>query len=182
MRIRKNGTRYALYKCTEYGTRGEGRPGPHVTVKADPIDAWVEMKILDRMREPDAAEIFMRSRDGAADVPKLRAERKEISDGLTAMAGDAAMGILPRTIYLDAAKRVTARLEDIDTRIAEAGQVDAVTVLFSADDPAQVWPGLDITIQRKIVERLVHVTLRPPGAGCRNPDLSQLVRVAWRES
>jgi hypothetical protein len=44
-----------------------------------------------------------------------------------------------------------------------------------------VWDGLDITIQRKIADSLVHVTLKPPGRGSRNPDLTQLVRVAWRK-
>ena len=55
-------------------------------------------------------------------MAKLRRERKEISDGLARMAGDEAMGFLPRAIYLDAAKRVTARLEEIDAQIAEAGK------------------------------------------------------------
>jgi len=114
-------------------------------------------------------------------VPKLKAERKEVSDGLARMAGDEALGILPRSIYLDAAKRVTARLEEIDALIAEAGKMDAAALLLGADDPADVWEGLDITVQRKIVESLVHVTIKPPGCGCRNPDLTQLVRVAWRK-
>lgn len=122
-----------MYKCTEYGTRGSGKPGPHVTVKADPIDAYVEMRILGRMRETDAASISQRSRDGTADVPKLRAEQKEISDGLARMAGDEAMGILRLPIYLDAAKRVTARLEEIDAQIAEAGKVDAAALLLTED-------------------------------------------------
>jgi DNA invertase Pin-like site-specific DNA recombinase len=178
---RGQGGSYGIYKCLEYTNKAEGRPGPHVTIKADPVDEYVEMKILDRMREPDAAAIFQHSQDGAADVPKLKAERKEISDGLARMAGDEAMGILPRPIYLDAAKRVTARLEEIDAQIAEAGKVDAAALLVSADDPADVWNDLDITIQRKIVESLVHVALRPPGAGCRNPSMPELVRVAWRK-
>ncbi len=173
-------TSYGMYKCTEYGTRGDGKPGPHVTVKADPIDAYVELRILDRMRLPDAAAIFQRPKNGAADVPKLRAEQKEISDGLATMAGDSAMGILPRSIYLEAAGRVTARLEEIDAALAEAGQVDAAALLLTADDPGDVWAGLDVTVQRRIIESLVHVTLRPPGRGCRNPDMTELVRVAWR--
>jgi DNA invertase Pin-like site-specific DNA recombinase len=172
---------YGIYKCTEYGARAEGRPGPHVSIKADPVDAYVEARIIDRMRQPDAAAIFQRSRDGAADVPKLKAERAEISDGLARMAGDEAMSILPRSIYLDAAKRVTARLEEIDAQIAEAGKVDAAALLLGADDPADVWAGLDVTVQRKILDSLVHVTLKPPGCGCRNPDMTKLVRIAWRK-
>ena len=172
--------RYPTYKCQEYTPKAQGRPGPHVSMRAAPVDAYVTLKILDRMRSPDAARVFQR-RDAAADVPKLRAERKEISDGLARMAGDEALGILPRPIYLDAAKRVTARLEEIDAAIAEAGQVDAAALLLGADDPADLWPDLDITIQRRIVDSIAHVTLRPPGCGCRNPDMEKLVRVAWRE-
>jgi hypothetical protein len=179
---KKDGARtsYGIYKCTEYTAKATGRPGPHVTIAADQIDAYVEMRILDRMREPDAAAIFERTGE-TADVPKLKIERKEISEGLARMAGDEAMGILPRSIYLDAARRVTARLEEISAAIAEAGKMDAAALLLSADDPADVWDGLDITIQRKIADSLVHVTLKPPGRGSRNPDLTQLVRVAWRE-
>jgi hypothetical protein len=152
-----------------------------VTIAATQIDRYVETRLLDRMREPDAAQVFERKRDGTADVPKLKQERKEISDGLARMAGDEAMGILPRAIYLDAAKRVTARLEEIGAQIAEAGKTDSAALLLGADDPADVWNGLDVTVQRKIIESVMHITLRPPGCGCRNPDLTQLVRVAWRQ-
>jgi site-specific DNA recombinase len=170
-----------IYKCTEYTAKATGRPGPHVTIAATQIDRYVEMRLLDRMREPDAAQVFERKRDGSADVAKLKQERKEISDGLARMAGDEAMGILPRSIYLDAAKRVTARLEEIDAQIADAGKTDAAALLLGADDPGEVWAGLDITVQRKIIESVMHITLKPPGCGCRNPDLTQLVRVAWRQ-
>lgn len=172
---------YRTYKCQEYTSKAEGRPGPHVSMRADPVDEYVTLKILGRMREPDAEAIFLHSRDGTVDVPKLKAERREISDGLARMAGDEAMGLLPRPIYVDAAKRVTARLEEIDAQIAEAGKIDAVALLLTADDPADLWPKLDVTIQRRIVDSLVHVTLRPPGCGCRNPDMEKLVRVAWRK-
>jgi DNA invertase Pin-like site-specific DNA recombinase len=176
-----NRTGIPIYKCLEYTAKAEGRPGPHVTIAASQVDRYVEMRLLDRMREPDAAQVFERKRDGTADVPKLKQERKEISDGLARMAGDEAMGILPRSIYLDAAKRVTARLEEIDAQMAEAGKVDAAALLLSADDPADVWATLDVTVQRKIIESVMHITLRPPGCGCRNPDLTQVVRVAWRQ-
>lgn len=169
-----------IYKCVEYTAKATGRPGPHVTIAASQIDAYVEMRILDRMREPDAAAMFER-RGETADVPKLKQERKEISEGLTRVAGDEAMGIIPRSIYLDVARRVTARMEEIDALIAEAGKTDAAALLLGADDPKEVWDGLDVTVQRKIVDSLVHITLKPPGCGCRNPDLTQLVRVAWRK-
>lgn len=60
--------------------------------------------------------------------------------------------------------------------------MDAAALLLGADDPADLWPDLDITIQRRIIDSLAQVTLRPPGCGCRTPDMEKLVRVAWRES
>ena len=150
-----------------------------MAMRAAPVDLYVTEKLLEFMRTPDAASIFAH-REGAEDIPKLKTERKEISEGLARMAGDEALGILPRAIYLDAARRVTARLEEIDARIAEAGQMDAAALLLSADDPADLWPELDITIQRRILDSLVRVTLKPPGCGCRNPDMEKLVRIAWR--
>lgn len=89
-----------IYKCIEYTAKATGRPGPHVTIAASQIDAYVEMRILDRMREPDAAAMFERRGD-TADVPKLKAERKEISEGLARVAGDEAMGIIPRSTGRD---------------------------------------------------------------------------------
>ena len=41
-----------IYKCLEYTAKAEGRPGPHVTIAASQIDPYVEMRLLDRMREP----------------------------------------------------------------------------------------------------------------------------------
>lgn len=43
-----------------------------------------------------------------------------------------------------------------------------------------MWAGVDITVRRRIIDSLVHVTLRPPGRGCRNPDMTELVRIGWR--
>jgi site-specific DNA recombinase len=169
---------YSTYKCQEYTEKGTGRPGPHVAMRAAPVDVYVVEKVLERMRMPDAAAVFQK--DSGTDIPKLKNERKEISDGLARMAGDEAMGILPRAIYLDAAKRVTARLGEIDALMAEAGKVDAAALLLNADDPGEVWASLDITVQRQILQSLVHVTLKPPGCGCRNPDMETLVRIGWR--
>ncbi len=169
-----------IYKCLEYTAKAEGRPGPHVTIAASQIDRYVEMRLLDRMRESDAAQVFERKRDGTADVSKLKQERKEISDGLARMAGDEAMGILPRSIYLDAAKRGTARLEEIDAQIAEAGKTDAAALLLGADDPGDVWPNLDVTVQRKIIESVMHITLKPPGCGCRKCPKVRYLGIAER--
>lgn len=170
---------YPIYKCQELTPKKTGKfEGPHVTQRAERVDAYVELKLLDRMSQPDAVEIFA-NRAGAEDVPKLRKERKEISDGLARMMGDEALGIVPRAIYLEAAKRITARLEEIEQRIEEAGQMDAAALLVTADDPGEVWRDLDISIQRKVVDSLMHVTLRTERCGCRLPDIETICRIAW---
>lgn len=173
-------TSYGIYKCLEYTPKKTGRAGPHVTIRADHVDEYVEERIIKRAEDPDAAEMFAHRPQAAVDVRKLKDERKEASDGLARMAGDEALGILPRAIYLDAARRVTARLNEIDAMIADADKVDPVALLLTAEDPRAVWEDLDVTIQRRIVESWLHVTLRPPGRGCRNPYMTDLVRIGWR--
>lgn len=170
---------YPLYRCMELTPKRTGKfEGPHVTQQAERIDTYVELKLLERMSQPDAVEIFA-SRAGAEDVPKLRNERKEISEGLARMVGDEALGLIPRSIYLEAAKRITARLDEIQDRIEAAGQMDAAALLVVADDPAEVWRDLDISVKRKIIDSLMHVTLRTERCGCRLPDIETICRVAW---
>jgi len=64
--------------------------------------------------------------------------------------------------------------------VAEAGQVNAATVLITSVDVQATWDGMNISEQRAVVRSVARITLRPPGCGCRKPDLDQLVRIGWR--
>ena len=167
---------YSVYRC-DTSTVGD-RPGPHVYVQAERIDQYVQDVILETLsRSP---ELFARD-TGGQDIAKLRKERGEIEQGLAALAGDSAMGIIPRKVYLDAAERITARLAEIDAMVEDAGRQDALALLVSADDIEAEWSAFDVTIKRAVIKALCHrIILTSPGCGCRNPDLSRMVTFRWR--
>jgi site-specific DNA recombinase len=178
-RHNRHGTVYPIYRCLEYGVTGNGNPGPHVNIKAEPVDQWIEEVIIERARQADHAGFFTRTPD-QVDVAKIKKERQEISQGLEQLAGDSAMGIIPRSTYLAAAERVTRRINEIGEAIAEAGKMDAPALLLGADDPAEVWPDLDVTVQRQIIDRLMRITLTSPGRGFHNQDMNTIVHIRWR--
>lgn len=176
--LRQAGVPYGIYRCNTATVNG--RPGPHASVQAAIIDKYVQDVVIATCTRPDAAKAFARKNSGH-DVLKLREEAKQNSDGLTQLAGDAAMGIIPRSIYLDAATRIKARQAEIDELIAEAGQQDAVALLVSADDVAAEWKKMDISLKRAVLNSLCsRIILRSPGCGCRNPDMERIVSFRWR--
>jgi site-specific DNA recombinase len=178
--VRRNSKRqrapYGVYRC-DTSTVGD-RPGPHVNIQAGVIDRYVQDVLLETLsREP---ELFARD-TGGADVAKLRREAGELTAGLEQSAGDAAMGIIPRSVYLGVAERVGKRLAEIDAMIEEAGRQDALALLLSADDIEAEWAGFDVTIKRAVISAVCsRVILRSPGCGCRNPDLGKMVTFRWR--
>ena len=175
-KLRSNGIPYGIYRCDTATVNG--RPGPHACVQSQHIDRYVQDVLLETLsREP---ELFARETHDH-DIPKLRAEAKAASDGLTQLAGDAAMSIIPRKVYLDAAERISKRIAEIDAMVAEAGRQDALALLLSADDIEAEWAGFDVSIKRAVIGSVCsRIILKSPGCGCRNPDLSKLVTFRWR--
>jgi hypothetical protein len=51
--------------------------------------------------------------------------------------------------------------------MADAGRADVLGPLIAADDVASAWAGLDVDRRRAVVEKLMTVTLLPPGKGRR---------------
>lgn len=172
----RTSTVYPVYRC-DTSTRN-GNPGPHVYAQADIIDKYVRDVLLDVLsRTP---ELFARHTHGQ-DIAKLRKERQEITDGLAQLAGDNAMGIIPRQVYLAAAERIGKRITEIDAMVEEEGRQDALALLLSADDIEAEWHGFDITIKRAVIVSVwSRVILRSPGAGVRTPDLEKVVTFKWR--
>ncbi|HEX2743152.1 MAG TPA: recombinase family protein [Streptosporangiaceae bacterium] len=173
---RQAGVPYGIYRCdTSNPDRGSG---PHACVQSAIIDTYVQDVLLETLsREP---ELFAREIHDH-DIPKLRKESKSASDGLAQLAGDAAIGIIPRSVYLQAAERISARIAEISEMVAEAGRQDALALLLSAEDIEAEWNGFDISIKRAVLSSVCsRIILRSPGCGCRNPDMSKVVTFKWR--
>jgi hypothetical protein len=166
---------HGVYRC-DHATRDRAN-GPHVSVKSDIIDSYITDIIAETMTQPDAAVLF--ATDHSADLARLRDESAAVRRNMEQAAGEMAVGILPRAAYLAAMERASARLEEIDAMVTEAGRESVVGELITSADVRATWDGLDISRKRAIIRSLMSITLNPAGRGARRPDLTKTVLITW---
>ena len=128
---------------------------------------------------PDAADLFADD-TGEIDIPALKERLSVLEKALAKLSMQNSMDLIPDSVFMANAAEIGAERELITAQIAEAGQVNAAAILVASADVRAAWDGMDISEQRAVVRSVARVTLRPPGCGCRKPDLDQLVRIAWK--
>ncbi len=163
----------AVYRCNPV-TRGD-RPGPHATVRAEPVTAHVEAVITGVLAE-HAADLVTPQRP---DLAPLRTEAAAIRANLDEMAADRALGLMSRSQMIAATQRGHARLDAIAAHLAEAASESVLAPFAAAQNARAVWDGLDLPRQRRVLAALATVTLHPAGQGARvfNPDTVQITPV-----
>jgi len=170
---------YGTYRCASYEDGGAAATGPHVAVKAELIDQYVSDVVIDTMGMPDAADLFADD-TGEIDIPALKNRLMALEKALAKLSMQNSMDLIPDNVFMANAAEIGAERELITAQIAEAGQVNAAAILVASADVRATWLGMNISEQRAVVRSVARVTLRPPGCGCRKPDLDQLVRIAWK--
>jgi len=170
---------YGTYRCASYEDGGAAATGPHVAVKAGLIDQYVSDVLIETMGMPDAADLFAQD-TGEIDIPALKERLMVLEKALAKLSMQNSMNLIPDSVFMTNAAEISAERELITAQIAEAGQVSAAAILVASADVRATWDGMNISEQRAVVRSVARVTLRPPGCGCRKPDLDQLVRIAWR--
>jgi site-specific DNA recombinase len=163
----------AVYRCNP-ATRGD-RPGPHTTVRAEPVTRHVESVISGVLAE-HAADLVTPQRP---DLAPLRTEAAAIRANLDEMAADRALGLMSRSQMIAATQRGNARLDAIAAQLAEAASESVLAPFAAAQNARAVWDGLDLPRQRRVIAALCTVTLHPAGQGARtfNPDTVQITPV-----
>ena len=170
---------YGTYRCSAYEAGDAARTGPHVAVKAGLIDQYVADVLIETMGLPDAAELFADDTE-EIDIPALKQRLGTLEKALAKLSLQNSMDLIPDSVFAVNAAEISAERELITAQIAEAGQVNAAAVLLAAADVRATWEGMNISEQRAVVRQVMRVTLRPPGCGCRRPDLDQIVKIAWK--
>jgi len=162
---------YQVYRCRP-ATRGD-RPGPHVALRAGPVDRWVEDAVLEALGRPELA--------GLIDPPKhvdtagLRAEAAAIRRNLDEMGADRVVGLVTRTQMLAATERGNARLAEIGAELAETAGKGALAPFTRGQAAKDVWDALDLSRKREVIRALTPVILHPAGRGARAYDLAAKV-------
>ena len=158
---RRDGSRgLRIYKCKSC----------HMSRRADPIDAFVEDVMVERLNAPDFAEFRVVS-GSTMDVAPLRVEAQELRTRLDTLADAFADGDMSRDQFARANTRTHDRLVVVEGKLAEAGRGD---LLASVSGPAagDRWlDSEDIRWRRSVMAAICAVTLAQPSIG--RPSRSQ---------
>ena len=166
-----NHRRQAVYRCRP-ATRA-GRPGPHVAVRAEPVDEWVRDAVLEALSRPELADLV--TPPPHVDTAGLRAEAAAIRRNLDELAADRALGLVSRSQMIAATGRGNARLAEIGAGLAEAAGKGVLAPFTGGQAAGAVWAGLDLSRHREVIRALTGVVLHPAGRGARLYDCAAKV-------
>lgn len=153
--IKARGTQRRVYRC----------PKCFMTRVADPIDRWVTLVVVKRLRKPDLADLLATESNDSVDAGALSTEAKALRIRLNALADNLE---LSETVLARRERKIRERLAEIERQLADAGRGSAAGAMLSAPDPGQAWLDLDDLARRQAVVRdLVTIRLLQNGPGNR---------------
>jgi hypothetical protein len=161
----KNGQR--AYMC---------RAHSHLSRKAEPIDAYVQRVVAERLRRPDLADLLAAE---TPDATPLRAEAATLRAKLDNMTSDYADGLLTARQLHQATEKVDARLGRVNAQLAEAGRATSLGWLAAAPDPAQAFLDAGLDTRRAVIDALLEVRLLAGKVG-RAPFDPATVHIEWK--
>ncbi|MGH3160374.1 MAG: recombinase family protein [Streptosporangiaceae bacterium] len=165
-----NHRRDRVYNC-QHSTRA-GRPGPHVAVRAEPVDEYVVQVVLNVLASADLVDLV--SPPPHVDTSGLRREAAAIRANLAEMGADRALGLISRAQLLEGTERGNARLAEIGGELAGAAGAGALAPFTRGQAARDVWDGLDLSRRREVIRALGTVTLHPAGRGARGFDAGKV--------
>lgn len=168
------------------GRARSGKPGyrcsasqGHFARMAEPVEGYVARVVVARLSRPDVADLLTGGE--RPDVAELRAEALAARTRLDDVAAEFADGSLTASQLRTITARLRERVARADAALADAGRVEVLGSLVSAEDVQAVWDGLSIDRRRAVVALLMQVTLHPPGRGVRTFRPGS-VGIAWRSA
>ena len=144
-----------VYRCRISG---------HCQRLLEPVDAYVESVIIERLSRPDIADLIPHA--AVVDVTAIREQivvleaRKQ--DAALRFAAGAIDGSMMATITAMIDAQLAELRADLKTSVAQSPLAE-----FVGADTEQVWKGLSLGRRREILRRLVTVTILPAKRGQR---------------
>jgi len=171
----KNGRQYAVaYACRAVKS--------HVVRKAQPVDAYVTLLVLERLSRPDAADLLA-AREDPVDVRGAQRDMREARAMLDTLAAEFGAGEMDVQEWRAARKAARERLENAQRLLERAVEVNPVAGLVGAEDIDAEWEQLDLARRRAVISYLMTVRLFPGRKG-RQPGGTYFdrdsVRVEWK--
>jgi site-specific DNA recombinase len=151
----------------------------HFSRRSGPIDDYVERLVLGRLSRPDALADLTPPADREVVGPlvtELEAVRLRIGETPTQFAD----GLLDALQLRQIMTRLQERAADLETRIAQAGQLDVIGPLITSDDIESAWYAVGHERKRAVIKLLFEaIEIHPVGAGVRTLR-PESITVVWR--
>ncbi|MFD5111478.1 recombinase family protein [Streptomyces sp. NPDC058391] len=135
---------------------------------AEKLDEYVIDLILERVSQPDAADLLEPAPDGV-NVAVLQVESEQIRRRMTDTAALFGAGRISMSEFTEASDTARAQLEGVTKQLARAAVKDPLVDLVGAKDVRKAWEALELEQRRKVLRALLDVTILPARPG-RMPD------------
>ncbi|MFF4552663.1 recombinase family protein [Streptomyces sp. NPDC001422] len=186
-----------LYLCGVCGealtshSKGAGQPSQYkcrknncVVRHLELLDKWVIWSLLRRLKEPDAAEVFLRVESDGVDVEKAQQDAARADEKLKELAAEFAADEIDMQEWRIARTAVRAKRDAARAVLASAVKSNPVAALLQSDDMEAVWQAWDLARRRAIIDQVMGVRVLPAkggrrkGGGYWDPDA---VAIDWKK-
>ena len=152
----------------------------HLSRKREDADHYVAHVVVERLADPDAAEVFLRRANGP-ETTDLRGQLLEAKAGESNVLALVGQGLTTMASATGTLREIRERIAALEAAMSDAGRVDVLGALIGSaeaagDDRAarwaavaEAWAELDGDRQRAVVRKLLGVVMQSPGRGSRAP-------------
>lgn len=165
---RPNNRKTRAYACRDHA---------HVVRAGEPVDDYVTATLLERMTQPDAADLLA---NRGVDIGALSLQRDGLQrklDNLTDLFND---DQIDAEQFGKSSRDTRNKLAVIDRQLADATRTSPAAALVAAGANAwEVWQEMTPTQRAQAVDEVAVVTILPCPPGLRKFD-SDYVDIAWR--
>jgi site-specific DNA recombinase len=155
------------------------RNTPHLARVGQPIDDIVTATVLERMTQPDAAELLA---SRGVDITGLSVQREALQRKLDGLVEQFDADNIDAEQFGSASRKTRAKLAEVDRQLADATRTSPAAALVAAGaDAWEAWQGMSMTQRALAVEELLTVTVLPsPRRGMKFS--AEHMSIEWRRS
>jgi site-specific DNA recombinase len=138
------------YRCEEKN---------HLRQAQAPLDDFIERVIVERLSQPDAADLF--TRPDEPDLSDVYRERQVLTGRLEELGSMFAAGEVDGVTLKTGTADIRARMAHLDARIRSSESRNPLAAVAGHADVGEAWAGLDLAQKRAILMTLMTVTVMP---------------------
>lgn len=153
------------------------RDHAHVVRAGEPVDDYVTATVLERMTQPDAADLLA---NRGVDIGALSVQREALQRKLDKVTDDYDDDHIDHDQFTRLSTSTRNKLALIDRKLADATRTSPAAALVAAGANAwEVWQAMSATQRAQAVDEVAVVTILPCPPGLRKFD-SDYVDITWR--